>query len=196
MKTAKSLGKDFWEYRYKNNLTGWDMGVVSPPIKAYVDQLQNKDIEILIPGAGKAHEAEYLLRQGFSAISIIDISSLLIQQLKEQFKDNPEIRLIEGDFFNHIGQYDLIIEQTFFCTLYPENRSKYIEKMKTLLKKEGKICGVLFDRIFEGGPPFGGRKKDYYSLFSDAFKINTMETCYNSHPARKDAELWIDLQQK
>ncbi len=190
----RALDKDFWEYRYKNNLTGWDMGVVSPPIKAYVDQLKDKDIKILIPGAGKSHEAEYLLQQGFSDITVIDISSLLINQLKEQFKDNPEICLIEGDFFAHSGQYDLILEQTFFCTLYPENRPKYVDKMNTLLKKEGKLCGVLFDRIFEGGPPFGGRKIDYQPLFSSRFKINKMEPCYNSHPARKGTELWIDVQ--
>ena len=195
MKESKSLDKDFWEYRYRNNLTGWDMGVVSPPIKAYVDQLKNKNIDILIPGAGISHEAEYLLSQGFSSITIIDISSLLISQLKEKFKNNPEIRLIEGDFFEHEGQYDLIIEQTFFCTLYPENRSKYLEKMKALLKKEGTLCGVLFDKIFEGGPPFGGHKNDYEQLFKDYFKINKMETCYNSHPARMDSELWIDMQQ-
>lgn len=194
MKESKSLDKDFWEYRYRNNLTGWDMGVVSPPIKAYIDQIENKNLDILIPGAGMSHEAEYLLSQGFTSITIVDISSLLIQQLKEKFRNNPEIILVEGDFFKHKGSYDLIIEQTFFCTLYPENRPMYIHKMKNLLKKDGKICGVLFDRIFDGAPPFGGHLDDYYKLFKDHFQIQTMETCYNSHPARENAELWINLQ--
>lgn len=196
MKKTKVLDKDFWEYRYRNHLTGWDMGVVSPPIKAYVDQIEDKDIAILIPGAGRSYEAEYLLGQGFTSITVIDISSILINELKDKFKNNSKIRLIEGDFFEHQGQYDLIIEQTFFCTLYPENRSAYIRKMKELLTEEGILCGVLFDKSFEDGPPFGGHKADYKELFKADFKINKMASCYNSHPARKDAELWINLQQE
>lgn|SRR5690554_36569 len=189
-----ALGKEFWEYMYRNNKTGWDMGIVSPPIKTYIDQVKNKDFKILIPGAGYSYEAKYLLSQGFTSITIIDISSILINHLKEKFKDNPEIILIEGDFFEHEGQYDLIIEQTFFCTLYPKHRPLYVDKVKTLLKKEGKLIGLLFDRSFIDGPPFGGFKKDYMELFEGHFKLNALERCYNSHPARKGTELWINLQ--
>jgi len=50
----------FWSSKYQEGQTGWDMGEVSPPIKAYIDQLTNKDLSILIPGAGNAYEAAYL----------------------------------------------------------------------------------------------------------------------------------------
>jgi hypothetical protein len=35
--------------------------------------------------------------------------------LQTKFGDNPNIKVICGDFFEHQGQYDLIIEQTFLC---------------------------------------------------------------------------------
>jgi hypothetical protein len=48
---------------------------VSPPIKAYIDTLKNKDIAILIPGCGNTYEAAYLLlEQGFTNVTVIDIA--------------------------------------------------------------------------------------------------------------------------
>ena len=50
----------YWSKRYKEERTGWDIGFPSLPLKTYIDQLENKDLKILIPGAGNAYEAEYL----------------------------------------------------------------------------------------------------------------------------------------
>jgi len=191
--TVESLDQEFWNSKYKNNLTGWDLGVVSPPIKEYIDQIENKDLRILIPGAGNAYEAKYLTKKGFTNITIIDIAPRLIQKLKEEFSGSSSVHLIEGDFFEHKGEYDLIIEQTFFCALHPSLRPKYVQKMKSLLSDQGKLCGLLFDREFDGGPPFEGNKKEYMELMKSELKIETMAPCYNSHPARKDTELWINL---
>jgi methyl halide transferase len=55
-----NLDKDFWNNKYIENNTGWDLENVSPPIAAYFDQVENKALKILIPGAGNSHEAEYL----------------------------------------------------------------------------------------------------------------------------------------
>ena len=192
--TVESLNQDFWNSKYENNLTGWDLGTISPPIKAFIDQVENKNLRILIPGAGNAYEAKYLIEQGFTDITIIDIAPKLIQKLEKEFKENKAIHLILGDFFEHEGQYDLILEQTFFCAIHPSLRTQYVEKMRSLLSKEGKLYGLLFNRSFEGGPPFGGNKEEYLALMKNKLKINTMEICYNSHPARKDTELWIQLQ--
>ena len=57
------LTKSFWEDKYVNFETGWDIGYISTPIKSYIDKLKNKEISILIPGAGNAYEAEYLYKE-------------------------------------------------------------------------------------------------------------------------------------
>ena len=33
------LSKEFWSSRYQHNDTGWDIGEISTPIKAYFDQV-------------------------------------------------------------------------------------------------------------------------------------------------------------
>ncbi len=191
------LGETYWNNQYEANSTGWDLGEVSPPIKAYIDQLTDKNLRILIPGCGNTYEAEYLLQNGFSNITIIDIAPILVKQLKEKFAGNQGINIILGDFFEHEGEYDLILEQTFFCAINPPLRKDYAAKMNKLLAPGGKLVGVLFDREFEHkGPPFGGCKCQYEPLFNQWFQSSVFELCHNSFIKRKGTELFINLRKK
>ena len=56
-----NLGQSYWNKQYESNTTGWDLGEVSPPIKAYIDQIENKNCRILIPGCGNTYEAWCIL---------------------------------------------------------------------------------------------------------------------------------------
>lgn len=191
------LGETYWNNQYDAGSTGWDMGQVSPPLKAYIDQLTNKNLRILIPGCGNTYEAEYLLQQGFTDVTVIDIAPTLVAQLKEKFAANPHIKIILGDFFEHKGLYDLILEQTFFCAINPPLRKDYVAKMSELLASGGKLVGVLFDREFEQqGPPFGGCKCQYEAMFEKEFSFKTFEPCNNSFLKRAGTELFINLTKK
>lgn len=191
------LGETYWNNQYEANTTGWDLGEISPPLKNYIDQLTNKNLRILIPGCGNTYEAAYLLKQGFTDVTVIDIAPKLVAELKEKFAVHPHIKIIQGDFFKHEGQYDLILEQTFFCAINPQLRKEYVTKMYELLTSNGKLVGILFDREFDQqGPPFGGCKCQYKPMFEKEFIFKTMEPCYNSFIKRKDTELFINLQKK
>ena len=189
----KPVDATYWEAQYKAKSTGWDLGIVSPPIKTYLDKLENKNSSILIPGCGNSYEAEYLLQEGFTNITVIDIAPTLVTVLKEKFKNNPNIQIILGDFFLQKGKYDLIIEQTFFCALPPIMRQKYVWKMHQLLADEGKLAGLLFNRTFEVSPPFGGSKEEYETLFRVAFDFFKMDVCSNSISPRANSELFFEL---
>lgn len=189
----KPLDGNYWDTQYQHNTTGWDLGQVSPPLKSYVDTLSNKDSAILIPGCGNTYEAAYLLEQGFTNITLIDIAPTLVASLQTKFGNNPYITLICGDFFEHQGQYDLIIEQTFFCALPPRLRQKYVWKMHELLVKEGLLAGLLFNRSFEVSPPFGGSKAEYEKLFQQAFHLQHITVATNSIAPRAESELFIEF---
>jgi SAM-dependent methyltransferase len=195
MTTERTLDKNFWNQRYLEGSTGWDLGKVSEPIAAYIDQLTDRNIRILIPGCGNAYEAEYLAGRGFTDITLIDIAPELANKIAKKFEGNPAIKVLEGDFFDLSGQYDLILEQTFFCALDPKLRTKYVEKMHQLLASGGKVAGVLFDKIFENqGPPFGGSVTEYRKLFETCFHIQQLDACYNSATPRAGSEVFIILQ--
>lgn len=188
------LDQEFWDQRYIQNTATWDVGSVSRPLKDYIDQLENKDLKILIPGCGNAHEAHYLEEKGFKDITLIDISETLVNSLKEEFSSSSNVHIILGDFFKHEGQYDLILEQTFFCAIDPKLRSDYATQMSKLLKPGGKLVGVLFNKEFENpGPPFGGNVSEYLVYFKPYFTFKTFNQCYNSIEPRNGGEVFIIL---
>ncbi len=190
------LNQEYWNDRYLKKETGWDLKEVSPPLKKYLDQCVSKELKILIPGAGNAHEAHYLVQQGFADITVVDIAPAVVQALQLQFQNNPHIQIIHSDFFELEGSYDLILEQTFFCALSPSLRIKYVNKMHQLLRPTGKLVGLLFNKEFEGGPPFGGNRALYEDLFDTYFHYRTLETCYNSVEPRAGFELFFIFTKK
>lgn len=186
------LDEKYWSDRYKENRIKWDIGKISTPIKEYIDQIEDKSLKILIPGSGNSHEAEYLHLQGFKNIFVVDLSYIPLANLKKRVPSFPEDHLIQGDFFDLDLQFDLIIEQTFFCALNIELRPKYVEKMNSLLLANGKLVGLFFDfPLTDSGPPFGGSKLEYKKLFEPYFKIQKLEKCYNSISERSGNELFF-----
>lgn len=191
------LNSNYWEERYKNDETGWDVGEITTPLKNYIDQIDDKSIKILIPGGGNSYEFEYLLSHGFENVFVLDYAQAPLDNIQKRIPNCDNKKLIKADFFEHEGHYDLILEQTFFCALDPSLRQKYVTKMLSLLEPKGKIVGLLFQfPLTDVGPPFGGSKEEYSALFQDAFDIKTLETANNSIKPRQGNELFFIFSKK
>lgn len=207
-----SLDATYWNERYLSNNFGWDTGSITTPFKTYFDQLTDKELRILIPGAGNAYEAEYLVNTGFKNVFVCDLAPEPLKNLKERCPAFKDENLLLVDFFElgnghtelnskrHAStklsvSFDLIIEQTFFCALNPSLRQNYFTKVSQLLKPGGKLVGVLFnDPLNKDQPPFGGNKEEYLTYLDSSFKIKTFEPCYNSIKPRENRELFINLE--
>ena len=187
------LSEKFWNEHYLMANTGWDLGEVSSPLKNYFDKLEDKELRILIPGCGNAYEAEYLHSLGFSNVTVIDIATAPIKSFKRRVPTFPENKIIKGDLFDHIGEYDLIIEQTFFCAIDPSFRSRYAKKVSELLSLKGQLVGVLFNGHFVNNPPFGGDSQEYTNVFKPYFNSVIIEDCYNSIPPRAGREFFVRI---
>jgi SAM-dependent methyltransferase len=191
---SPELDAAYWSSRYQQQDTGWDAGSITTPLKAYVDQLENKDLKILIPGAGNAHEAEYLFNAGFKQVFICDLTQEPFDHLLKRCPGFDPGHLLLQDFFDLQGGFDLIIEQTFFCALEPSLRPAYFKKMAELLNPGGRLVGLLFNDVLNTDkPPFGGNKDEYLGYIPSSLTIKTFEAAYNSIKPRQDRELFINL---
>ena len=131
---------------------------------------------------------------GFKEVYILDISETVVNDFKKRAPHFPAENIISEDFFTHKGKYDLIIEQTFFCAIFPKDRKKYTEKIYELLNPGGKLVGLLFNHEFGNDhPPYGGTKEEYLEYFNPFFQIIAFSTAYNSIKPRADRELFINL---
>lgn len=190
--TNNPFNEAYWNQRYQNGTTGWDIGKASQPLVAYIDQLEDRDMRIMIPGCGNGYEAAYLHEKGFKNITVVDVSQEAVMHLRKKMP--IEIKIKHKDFFELNGKYDLILEQTFFCALHPSMRKIYAAKMYELLNPDGKLAGVFFNRTFENdGPPFGGNLEEYIELFSTNFIIHAAAPCYTSIPERANTEVFMIL---
>ncbi len=196
---VEQLDRDYWNKRWNRDETNWDLGSVSPSLKMFIDQIKNKDCRILIPGCGNGYEAGYLLNHGFTNITMVDIASVPVENVKALYATylGNELTVLQQDFFTLEGQYDLIIEQTFFCALPRSKRPAYVQQMKKLLQPSGELAGLLFNIEFDKeGPPFGGSAAEYRALFSPDFTILQMAVTLYSAAPRAGTELFFHLREK
>ncbi len=186
-----------WEKRYQDKNTGWDIGKISSPLKEYFDQLNDKSVKILIPGCGKGHEAAYLHNKGFTNVFLLDLAPSPLKDFKNQHPTFRKKHLIQDNFFEHQGQYDLIVEQTFFCAIHPSHRQEYAKKVHQLLLPKGKLMGLLWSvKLNEDHPPFGGSKEEYHDYFDEYFEFVHFGNAYNSIKPRSGRELFLLAQKK
>ncbi|MEJ6737248.1 MAG: SAM-dependent methyltransferase [Flavobacteriales bacterium] len=191
------LTTEFWDIRYQNDDIGWDVGEITRPLKAYFDQLEDKSLSILIPGAGNSYEAEYLHKLGFTNIVVVDIAPTAILKFKERVEDFPRPHIINANFFELCGRFDIIIEQTFFCAIDKKLRLSYAEQAHKLLNPKGKIVGLMFDApLNEDKPPFGGSIDEYQTYFNSLFDIQIMEPAHNSIEPRAGREVFVKMMKK
>lgn len=189
-----NLSAQYWNQRYIDQNTPWDIGIPSPAIIKYLQEQVDKSTKILIPGAGKAHEAIWLHQNAYENVWVCDWAEDAFIHLKAAAPDFPDEKLICGDFFDLVLEIDLILEQTFFCALPPEKRKAYVKKTASLLSTDGKLAGLLFARPFPfQGPPFGGTKVEYRDLFQNDYDILQMEISQDSIGPRLGNELFIEL---
>lgn len=194
---SSTLSPEYWDNRYKNDETGWDIGHPSPPLMDYALNTIDKENKILIPGAGNGYEFEALIKAGYHNTFSIDVSETAVQALRSRVHKDFLAQVIKGDFFEHGSSYDFVLEQTFFCALEPRFREQYVRQTAHLLNKDGILAGVLFDfELTEQGPPFGGSKAEYKALFVPAFEILHLERCTNSIKPRQGSELFIEMKKK
>lgn len=196
MTKVKESKSTYWNQRYLDKNTGWDIGRANAVLVNYVLANFPKHTKILIPGAGNGHEASHLIRSGYDKCYALDFSQKAKQNFIEQNEDISPAHYIVDDFFDLKGTYDLIIEQTFFCAIHPSRRLEYVDQASLLLSKYGKIAGLLFEMEKEDGPPYGGTGSDYENLFSKKFTINSLEITNESISTRLGKELFFEFSKK
>ncbi len=188
---------EYWQEQYETGRHKWNIGYVSTPLKAYFDQLSNKNLRILVPGAGFGWEAGYLYESGFKSTFALDFSEAAINKLKQNYPYFAHSNILQEDFFEHRGSYNLLVEQTFFSSIPREWRSRYALQASKLLSANGKLVGLLFNHEFPSEePPYGGTPEEYQRLFEPYFHFQTFDISYNSIKPRMGRELFFILEKK
>ena len=160
---------DFWESRYRDNVTPWDAGKVPAALREYEPTIA-RGARMLIPGCGSGYEAAYLASRGFDVLAI-DFSPTAIAAAKKNVGVLANIVRLE-DFFEFASGplFDVIYERAFLCALPRKMWAGYPGRCAELLKPGGVIAGFFFFADTAKGPPFGTSPSELTDLMQPQFE--------------------------
>ncbi len=154
MDEVPSSGPEFFDIRYAAGKMPWDFGGVPQSLKVFLER-QRGPGRVLIPGCGSGYEIEAFFAKGWDAIGI-DFSRLAVARARSLLGPLAG-KVYEGDFFACPlieGCFDIIYERTFLCTLLPDLRLRYAQRIAELIVPSGVLCGFFFFGPEDEPPPY------------------------------------------
>ncbi len=182
-----------WETDYARGTDGWDLNGPTPVLRRLAASGQFPPGRMLVPCAGRGHDAREFARHGFQ-VTAVDFSPTAVREMKRLADPEAPIEVVQSDLFALPRQlnetFDYVLEYTCFCAIDPKRRSQYADLIERLLKPGGTFIDLAFpldDRA--GGPPFATTEKEILGLFQPrGFQLTSQEMPKDSVPARRHAE--------
>lgn len=182
--------KDHWEKIYETkNLSevSWYQPIPGTSLDWIRKQHIARQAAIIDIGGGDSFLSEYLLKEGFEDLSVLDISSTSIQKAKKRLGDNQNsIHWIVRDIleFRTEKKYDLWHDRACFHFLInPEDIRRYVEIAWRHTRPEGILIMGTFSK--EGPTKCSGIEIKQYTAerLSETFSphFTLIESEYSNH---------------
>lgn len=192
---------DFWNSRYLEKNTGWDLGRVAPPFVHLVESGKIAPYSsVLIPGAGRGWEAIYLARLGYH-VTCVDFAPEAIAAARElALKEGAKVTFLLEDLFRldpeKHGVFDILLEQTCFCAIDPDRRQDYVRMAVRMIRPGGELVGLFYVHGREGGPPWTTTAEEVRALFREDFDFLEFAITEHSVESRKGEEILARLRRR
>jgi SAM-dependent methyltransferase len=168
-----------WQERWQTDRTSWDLGEAHP----YCGELLklskeagglSRGARFWVPGCGRAHEARYLVEQGYPSVGE-DIVPKAIEAAKAAGVP-PGLTLIVGDVFKvralDKSSFDGVFDRAMLCALSPHDREAYRDSCHSRLKPGGLFMAILFTEVLgPDGPPFAVSVADLLESWGEFFSL-------------------------
>ena len=173
---------DFWEQRYREGRTRWDL---RGPTPVFVQLLESGEApppgKVAVLGCGTGHDVLLFARHGFEATGF-DFAPSAVQAGAAAAKAarlEARARFEQADIFDlparYPGAFDYILERACFCAIDPADRERYVEVAHRILKPGGRLIGDFFIGPSEHGPPFAAIPEEIQRYFAPYLTVERMD---------------------
>lgn len=182
-----------WEADYQRKTDGWDLSGPTPALRRLASSGRFPPGRMLVPCAGRGHDAREFARSGFSVIAV-DFSPYAVREMERLAEADAPVEILEHDMFQlpHKldGTFDYVLQYTCFCAIDPERRTDYADLIARLLRPGGTYIDLAFPLDGRaGGPPFAVSEAEIVGLFEGrGFKLISREKLQDSVSPRRGAE--------
>jgi SAM-dependent methyltransferase len=182
-----------WEADYQRKSDGWDLGGPTPAFKRLASSRRFQPGRMIVPGAGRGHDAREFARHGFQ-VTAVDFSPYVVNEMKRLADPQAPVEVLQHDIFalppklDH--SFDFALEYTCFCAIDPKRRPEYADLITRLLKPGGVYIDLAFPLDGRGGgPPFAVSDSELLALYEErGFKLLAREKPADSVSPRRGAE--------
>jgi SAM-dependent methyltransferase len=190
---------EFWNSRFLGGKTPWDFGGVPADLQKFLKSRPkgsnpSQRSRVLIPGCGSGHEIAAFAAAGFE-VTALDFAPAAVALARKHAGPALAKNIIAGNFFEYdfpAASFDYIYERTFLCSLLPDRRPAYRDRVAQLLKYRGILLGFFFYQVpvLKDGPPFGFPWGAADELFARYFLLGKDEPATDSLPLFAKRERW------
>ncbi len=184
---------DKWEADYKGKTDGWDLAGPTPALKRLSDSGRFPPGRMLVPCAGRGHDAREFARHGFD-VTAVDFSPSAIQEMKRLADPDAPVEVLQRDMFQlpraMDGAFDYVLQYTCFCAIDPRRRDDFADMVARVLRPGGMYIDLAFPLDGRGGgPPFAVSAEDIVQLFKPrGLDLVSREKLADSISPRRGAE--------
>lgn len=177
--------KNHWEEIYRNkqpNVFSWTQKVPKISLKTIKKLNLPKNAKIIDIGGGDSTLTDFLIKDGFHNITVLDISSKAIERMQERLKDKSKhVRFIVSDIleFESDEGFDLWHDRATFHFLITKDEINYYLKLLKQMALKHLILSTFSD---EGPKKCSGLPVRNYSegklkkLLFDNFRKDSCKT--------------------
>ncbi|KAF0898076.1 hypothetical protein E2562_001743 [Oryza meyeriana var. granulata] len=136
----------YWDERYRKEAGPFDWYqkylTLAPLLALYV----RRHHRLLLVGCGNSVFGENMVDDGYQDIVNIDISSVVIEQMKKKYRDKPHLKYMKMDVRKmaefESGSFDAVIDKGTLDSIMcgqnsQENASKMLEEVNRIVKDRG-----------------------------------------------------------
>ncbi len=161
----------FWEEIYRAGRAGWDLGGPTPVFKHLLDEHKFPPGKLIVPGAGRGHDARLFAQHGFD-VTAVDFAVDAVEAMRAMNDRHMPIKVLRSDIFQLPreldGAFDYLLEYTCFCAIDPSRRAEYADVVNRLLKAGGVYIDLAFPLDqHAGGPPYTVSVPEIMRLFGE-----------------------------
>lgn len=184
---------EFWEQRYRENATKWDLGIAAPPFESLLASADAPAVgKAAVIGCGQGRDALLFAWVGFEVVGFDFAPSAIARARNLSESQGIDCSFLQRDIFDLPGEFpnyfDCVVEHTCFCAIRPEQRPDYVQVIRSILKPGGELIALFWAHGRPDGPPFGTTLEELKELFGPYFDMTELALADNSVESRRGDE--------
>src|SRR5512136_3083923 len=121
---------DKWEADYQGKTDGWDLAGPTPALKHLAESGRFSPGRMLVPCAGRGHDAREFARHGFD-VTAVDFSPFAVREMNRLADPAAPVTALQRDMFalprDMDAAFDYVLQYTCFCAIDPNRREDYAD---------------------------------------------------------------------